>query len=638
MKFIFIIKKLLAKEYYKIFVDLIGLVSSFICAIGFYDVKIPPVQMLTFITLSAFVMLAVFYYFGIYRLLNRYLGNTGFYLIAKGVFVTISFLLLILVICNMFNFIPLTLFAGIILLNFCIGSRILMGAYYLKTKYVNENSNGNNKNILIYGAGEAGIQISHNFPRDRGIILKGYLDDDLQLHDLNINGIKIYDPKKLPDLISSLQIDEIYVALPSVDANRYHEIISFLNTFPVHIKTLPKLNDIPKGRVRFDDAKEVNVEDLLLRPAVTPDPFLLSKNITRKIVLVTGAGGSIGSEICKQVVALNPKKIILVDHSEYNLYSIYRSLNNQLSQNKCNHFDLIPLLTSVLDKDAVNKIMSVWKPDTVFHAAAYKHVMMVESNLAVGIRNNIWGTLFTAQAAYLNQVKNFILISTDKAVRPTSAMGASKRISELILQAFAMPEYQSFISHQTCFSMVRFGNVLGSSGSVVPLFQEQIKAGGPITLRHREITRFFMTINEAAQLVIQASALSHGGDVFLLDMGQPIKIYDLAKKMVELSGFTIKDNSNPNGDIEILVTGLGAGEKLYEEVLIKNEPLKTVHPKIMKGLEVGIEWSRLERSLTILDNALNQYDPNQIYDSLLALVPNYLPTGEFTDSFYLADL
>lgn len=587
--------------------------------------------------LSPLLFPLTFYIVGIYQILNRYLAITGLIAIAKGAIYCVLILLGILLATQKFHLIQFYLLFGLMTLNFCILARILLALGYARIKYGSSASDESDKNILIYGAGEAGIQLANNFPGNSRIFLRGYLDDDTTLQGRTINGVKIYGPDQIKNLQSEFQISEIYLAIPSASMERYHEIVSWLGGLNIKMLTLPKLQDIPKGQVRFDAIRELDVEDLLLRPPVKPDMVLMAKNISEKVVLVTGAGGSVGSEICRQIALLNPKKLILLDHSEYSLYKISGELKVFLKKNNKYSFEVMPLLASVLDEGALLKIMSLWMPDTIFHAAAYKHVPIVESNLVVGIRNNIWGTLYAATAAYKSGVKNFILISTDKAVRPTSAMGASKRVAELILQAFSDQEFRQSKGHKTCFSMVRFGNVLGSSGSVVPLFQEQIKSGGPITLRHRDITRFFMTINEAAQLVIQASALSQGGDVFLLDMGQPIKIYDLARKMIELSGLRVKEGSSSDGDIEIVVTGLTAGEKLYEEMLIKHDPIKTVHPRIMRAIEVGLSWEKLIIHLASLEKAIESFDAVGMYKHLSEILLDYSYQGHVVDFYEVSN-
>ena len=394
----------------------------------------------------------------------------------------------------------------------------------------------------------------------------------------------------------------------------------------VAVRTLPSLSDLAQGTLSFSDLRELEVEDLLGRDPVTPNSILLSKNIRDKVVLVTGAGGSIGSELCRQIISLDPAKLLLVDQNEFALYSIHQEIENKI---KDKSLVIVPLLASVQDFNRMNEVMSIWHPDTVYHAAAYKHVPLVEHNPSEGIKNNVFGTLHTSMAAAENKVADFVLISTDKAVRPTNIMGASKRLAELILQAISS-NYSN-----TRFSMVRFGNVLGSSGSVVPIFRQQIKSGGPITLTHPEITRFFMTIPEAAQLVIQAGAMAKGGDVFILDMGEPVKIIDLARRMIELSGFTIKDEEYPEGEIEIQITGLRPGEKLYEELIIGENPQATNHPRIMKANESYISWLQLEPQLKSLEDALKINDVQTIRVILEKLVSGYTPNKNIVDWIFL---
>jgi FlaA1/EpsC-like NDP-sugar epimerase len=393
----------------------------------------------------------------------------------------------------------------------------------------------------------------------------------------------------------------------------------------VAVRTLPSLNDLAQGKVNVSDLRELDIDDLLGREPVQPNGLLLNLNTLGKRVVVTGAGGSIGSELCRQIVRTQPKQLLLVDMSEFALYQIHQELLAV-----ADGVELVPLLASVCDEVRMHEIMDTWKPHTVYHAAAYKHVPMVEHNPAEGVRNNVWGTRVCAEAAARNGVRNFVLISTDKAVRPTNIMGATKRLAEMVLQALAEQR------GTTTFSMVRFGNVLGSSGSVVPLFREQIKNGGPITLTHADITRYFMTIPEAAQLVIQAGAMGQGGDVFVLDMGEPVKIIDLARRMVELSGLTVRDKADPSGDIELAVTGLRPGEKLYEELLIGDNPQATQHPRIMKAHEQFVAWPELQVRLQALSLAVGANDVPAIRGLLQQLVSGYQPTGEVVDWVHLA--
>jgi FlaA1/EpsC-like NDP-sugar epimerase len=414
--------------------------------------------------------------------------------------------------------------------------------------------------------------------------------------------------------------------MPGISRKRRNELLAQIRTARVSVRTLPSVTDLAQGKVTISDLRELDIDDLLGREPVMPNHILLAMNVQSKIVMITGAGGSIGSELCRQILAVGPSKLLLIEQSEFALYAIHQELEEKLAERL---IELVPLMASVQDEERMREIMSTWRPDTVYHAAAYKHVPLVEHNPAEGIKNNVFGTLCAAQAAADSGVSDFVLISTDKAVRPTNIMGASKRLAELVLQALAAT------NPSTKFSMVRFGNVLGSSGSVVPKFRQQIRDGGPITLTHPEITRYFMTIPEAAQLVIQAGAMAKGGDVFVLDMGQPVKILDLAIRMVELSGLTIKDAQNSEGDIEIEITGLRPGEKLYEELLIGENPHRTTHPRIMKALEEFIPWEVFEDKLNALHLLLNSNDVSLILSTLKDILPGYTPNEKIVDWVYL---
>ena len=521
-----------------------------------------------------------------------------------------------------------------IILIFCIGiSRYLMQLWLGAVNHTGRPSSKEIPVAIIYGAGSAGRQLASALSLSGEMLVKGFIDDNRQLQGNTIDGLNVYKNGDLSGLILRQGVTDVLLAIPSANQLRRNQIIASLEGFGVRVRTLPGVIDLAFGRVRISDLHDLDMNDLLGRQVVPPNIELLEANIRNQVVLVTGAGGSIGSELCRQIIKFLPKSIILVESSEHALYVVYEELkhltldlgnNHQLeSTNAASEF-LIPRLVSVRDVDLVNKIFDEFKPNTVFHAAAYKHVPLVEQNSEEGIRNNVLGTQVCAQAALDAGVSCFILISTDKAVRPTNVMGASKRIAELVLQA--MSDFARKNGYKTKFSMVRFGNVLGSSGSVAPLFSAQIKAGGPITLTHSEVTRYFMTIPEAAQLVIQASAMSTGGDVFVLDMGKPVRIYDLAVKMIFLSGLMLKDEDNMHGDIEIKITGLRPGEKLYEELLIGNDPQPTAHPKIMKAHEDFLSKHDLELELERLNQALSIGDSLLIRESLKSLVPGYQPT------------
>lgn len=486
--------------------------------------------------------------------------------------------------------------------------------------------NGNPKAcLLIYGAGEAGVQTAAGVGASGPFTIAGFIDDDPAKIGRSINHLRVYPPSAIAELVESQGVTDILLAMPSISRERRNAIIQRLDTVPVHVRTLPGLSDLAHGRVSVQDIRELDIEDLLGREPVAPDPELLARNLFGKVVLVSGAGGSIGSELCRQILAEKPKQLIMLDHSEFALYAIHEELL-RLSTSSVINVDLIPLLGSINNVIRVNDIFRSYCPQTVYHAAAYKHVPMVENNVAEGVLNNVFGTLNLARSAQMHGAAQFVLISTDKAVRPTNVMGATKRIAELILQALAT---QALPGH-TRFSMVRFGNVLGSSGSVVPEFRRQLAAGGPIMVTHPGITRYFMTIPEAAQLVLQAGAMADGGDVFILEMGQPVKIMDLARRMITLSGLKVREPGQDDGDIEIFISGLRPGEKLYEELLTGDNPSPTAHARIMKARESFVPWSVLIEQLNGLELAIKRDDVGMVVSVLKTLVPEYSPSRELS--------
>jgi FlaA1/EpsC-like NDP-sugar epimerase len=586
----------------------------------------------------------LFVFFGLYRAIFRYIGTTAFISIKRAF---IIYTVLFFGVFTLYGIEGVPRSIGVIqpmLFFFGIGASRYFVRYWLGG--INNVQKGFHRSepiALIYGAGSAGRQLASGLISNNEILLKGFIDDDLHLKGSTINGISVYPNTDLKDLIHRLDVTDILLAIPSASQDRRNEIIASLNSCGVRVRSLPGLIDLASGRVRVSDLHDLDMNDLLGRDVVPPKLGLLKKNILGRVVLITGAGGSIGSELCRQIIKFSPKSLILIDSSEHSLYLIYEELKRTLirlenersagdsvddafsSLNAELSIELVPCLASVRDHDLLLNIFKIHKPATVFHAAAYKHVPLVEQNPAEGIRNNVYGTLTCAQVSLECDVSNFILVSTDKAVRPANVMGASKRIAELVLQAMADCAIKD--NHATNFSMVRFGNVLGSSGSVAPLFGAQIAAGGPITLTHPEVTRYFMTIPEAAQLVVQASAMAEGGDVFVLDMGEPVRIFDLAVKMVYLSGLLVKDEAHPHGDIEIKVTGLRPGEKLYEELLIGDDPQSTAHPKIMKAHEDFLPWCDLQQELEKLNLALEKNDPDSIRGALKILVPSYQSNG-----------
>ena len=566
---------------------------------------------------SVLLAVPIFIRFGLYRAIFRYSGLPAMLAVSYAVGIYgLAF-------AGIFTFYGIDgvprkvgLIQPILLFVLVVESRVI-ARLWLGSRYQQEIHKMALPQALIYGAGSAGRQLAAAMASSPEIRVVGYLDDDSHLHGNVLNGLPIHDPADLVELLLELPlVTDVLLALPSATRQRRNEILETLKPHRVAVRSLPGLSDIATGKVRMSDVQELDIYDLLGREPVSPNEALLHMNTRYKTVLVTGAGGSIGSELCRQILKTKPKQLLLVERSEFALYQIYQEL-----QPLAHGVEILPLLASVANKVRMNQIMHTWQPHTVYHAAAYKHVPLVEHNPAEGVRNNVWSTRVCAEAAQRHGVRNFVLISTDKAVRPTNIMGATKRLAEMVLQALAAQT--SAGESATCFSMVRFGNVLGSSGSVVPLFRQQIKKGGPITLTDAEMTRYFMTIPEAAQLVIQAGAMGTGGDVFVLDMGQPVKIVDLARRMVELSGLTVQDESNPQGDIAIEVTGLRPGEKLYEELLIGDNPEKTQHTRIMKAHEQFLSLAELDEKLQALGVAMGANDVPTIRSQLKELVVGY---------------
>ena len=551
--------------------------------------------------LPVIVAIPLFVRFGLYRAIFRYVGWSALFSVVRA--------------CAIFGLVYATIFAIIgvygvprtigviqpILLFLFVGASRTAARFWLGGGYLSLLRLSERKRVLIYGAGSAGRQLAAGLANSEDMNVVGFVDDDHVLHSSVLNGKTIYAPTNLPGLIASLDISILLLAIPSASRQRRNEILDRLRGSQASIRTLPGMTDLAHGRVTVNDLRELELEELLGRDPVAPDPTLLAQNLSGKSILVSGAGGSIGSELCRQILRENPKNLLLVEMSEYNLYSIHQELSQQLADSGMATL-IVPMLMSVLQEQSLEALISEWQPDTIYHAAAYKHVPLVEHNVVEGVRNNVFGTMALARIAQKYDVADFVLISTDKAVRPTNIMGASKRLAELILQSFAL---QSPI---TRFSIVRFGNVLGSSGSVVPLFRQQIKQGGPVTVTHEDITRYFMTIPEAAQLVIQAGTMAKGGEVFVLDMGDPVRIIELARTMIELSGLSVRDDANPGGDIVVEVTGLRDGEKLYEELLIGDNPEATEHVRIMKANEDFLHWDGLAPILDQLKLAMDAND------------------------------
>ncbi|OHV26221.1 capsular biosynthesis protein [Rhizobium sp. RSm-3] len=578
---------------------------------------------------SLCMALPIFIVMGMYRAIFRYANLAAFITVLKAIaiygfaFMTIFTALSVPGVPRTVGILqPFLLLIGIGLSR--LGIRYWLGDAYQRILHQNMLAK-----VLIYGAGKAGRQLAAALTNSAELKVVGYLDDDPRLKGGVMGGLPIYDPSDLPVLAEALGVHNVLLALPSASRQRRNEILEHIRKARVNVRTLPDLTALAQGRVAVSDIRELEIEDLLGREAVAPRQELLDKAMRNKVVMVTGAGGSIGGELCRQILRNAPSSLILIDQNEFALYNIDAELRKLAELYEHENLQIVPILCSVRDQDRMEHIIQSWRPQTLYHAAAYKHVPLVEHNAVEGIKNNVMGTLVAARAAHKYGVSNFVLISTDKAVRPTNVMGASKRLAEMVLQALAAESATDRL--RTNFSMVRFGNVLGSSGSVVPLFRQQIKEGGPVTLTHREITRYFMTISEASQLVIQAGAMGEGGDVFLLDMGEPVRIADLARKMVELSGLTVRDENNPEGDIELSVTGLRPGEKLYEELLIGDNPETTEHPRIMKAREDFLFWPELLKKLNALNAALDRNDMIAARATLAELVSGYSSTGEVSD-------
>ncbi len=563
----------------------------------------------------------VYVQFGLYRAIIRYLGWQALLVVGAGALVSSVGLWGLLVSTQMLQA-PLTLpvIYGVLLAVLVGGSRVLFWSF------VADKPSGNSVPAVVYGAGMGGRQLV-NLLRSSGHFWPvAFFDDKAALHGRYIEGIEVIDPRRHEMLVKlrSRGVKDVFLCIPSASRFQRRKILNLLEPLAFHIRTVPALDEIISGNARLDEFRDIQIEDLLGREAVPPHEDLLERCIRGKTVLVTGAAGSIGTELCLQVINLGATKLVLLDHSEYGIYRVEAELRQHIKHYR-RKITLVPLLGSVTDAVRMENVFATYAIDTVYHAAAYKHVPLVEHNPLEGLKVNAFGTYITADSARRHGVKDFVLISTDKAVRPTNVMGASKRLAEMVLQAMQLE------GGQTVFSMVRFGNVLGSSGSVVPLFHDQILRGGPLTVTHPEITRFFMTIPEAVQLVIQAGAMAEGGDVFVLDMGEPVKIADLARHMIRLSGLEVCDDEHPDGEIEIVYTGLRPGEKLYEELMIGEDVSGTEHPKIMRAMEEMLPMLELMKRLDVLRTAMEKGDQPGIRSILLECVKGYKPGEVFDD-------
>ncbi len=568
------------------------------------------------------VTIAVFARLGLYRAVLRYLTFQALFVVATGA--VISATLVAALSFYMSDPFPRTvpIIYGAFLALFCGGPRVIVRSL------IAQSYSTQSKEVLIYGAGSGGRQLAMALRSSGDYRVRAFIDGDSTLCNTMILGLPVIAIEDAMPIINKYDISQVLLAVPSAKRSRRKVILDELAKLPVEVLTVPDMTDIVSGKSKIDELKDVAIEDLLGRDPVAPQQVLLEANIKDKVVMVTGAGGSIGSELCRQIVEQSPKSIILFELSEFGLYQIDRELN-QLKIEKGLTCDIIPLLGSVQRQHRLETTMSSFKVQTVYHAAAYKHVPLVEFNVIEGVRNNIYGTYYTACAAIKAGVESFVLISTDKAVRPTNVMGTTKRMAELGLQALA--DQENAKPNGTRFCMVRFGNVLGSSGSVIPVFKKQIASGGPVTVTHPEITRFFMTIPEAAQLVIQAGAMGKGGDVFVLDMGESVKITDLASNLIQLSGLEVKSEVNPHGDIDIQFSGLRPGEKLYEELLIGDNVKQTAHERIMTAHEVHLPLKEYELLLSDLDFACHSMDHENIRTLLLNAPTGFNPTDGIGD-------
>ena len=567
------------------------------------------------------ITLAFFVKLGLYRAVIRYITAKVFVAVAAGMVASSILLIIAAFYTNLY--LPRT----IPFIYFSFGVLLISGSRLALRMIVNRGLRLGTK-VIIYGAGASGRQLLPALSQAAEYYPVAFVDDNPRLQGSVMHGVTVYPPEKLAWLVQKYEVKKILLAMPSATRARKNEVISMLEGLPCEVLSIPGMVDLVEGKARIDSLQKVSITDLLGRDPVDPVPELISRNITGKVVMVTGAGGSIGSELCRQILRNGPKTLVLFEMSEFSLYAIERELSAYIAEEKLD-IVLYPVLGNVQNQQHLERVLTSFHVQTIYHAAAYKHVPLVEYNVTDGVRNNVFGTLACAQAAIKCQVPNFVLISTDKAVRPTNTMGATKRMAELVLQALSAQQ------PSTLFSMVRFGNVLGSSGSVVPLFEKQIDAGGPITLTHPDIIRYFMTIPEAAQLVIQAGAMGSGGDVFVLDMGEPVKIIDLAHRMVTLSGLTIRDETNVNGDIEIKTTGLRPGEKLFEELLIGDSVLRTQHPRIMTANEVMLPWNELKEFIEELDIACTEFNQHRIRELLLQAPTGFKPTDEICDVLWL---
>ena len=593
------------------------LLASFSIRLGYW--YFPQSDLIWVILGSPIIAAPIFVRFGLYHAVIRYIGFKALWAVVQAVSLyaliwgVVGFMMAV-------EGIP----RSVILINWALSLLTIGGLRIIARAVLSSRASGNTKRVLVYGAGDAGVQLVSALEHASEYHPVGLIDDSKELQGHQIRGLTIYSVSDISSVINKLKVDEVLIAMPSASRTKRLDIINTLEPYPILVRMLPGMAELAQGKVSIGDLREVSIKDLLGRDTVEANKDLLGMNITNKTVVVTGAGGSIGSELCRQIVSLKPKALVLYEMSELALYTIEK----ELSSIDIHPIDIYPILGSVNNKNRLSNVFERFDVDTIYHAAAYKHVPMVEFNNTEGVDNNLFGTLNCAQVAIDTGVETFVLISTDKAVRPTNTMGATKRSAELVLQALAAKQ------SSTKFTMVRFGNVLGSSGSVIPLFKQQIKEGGPVTVTDKDIIRYFMTIPEAVELVIQAGAMGLGGDVFVLDMGKPVRIDDLAKKMIRLSGLEVKDESHPDGDIEIEYTGLRPGEKLYEELLIGDNVSDTDNPLIMRAEEEMLTWDEISPILDELQSAIRQCDQAKLRELLIQIIPGFKPQSDISDILY----
>ena len=606
----------LSRFYKKLIFVLVDSLSLALVILASFSVRLgywywPENNIMWILLVSPFIAIPIFMRFGLYHTIIRFIGFNALWEIIKAA----SLYSLVWGIVCLLAFsegIP----RSVIIINWFFsiiaigGSRMI--ARWLIYEHLSQYSS-HSKNVIIYGAGSAGRELSIALKESNVYRPIAFIDDNKEIHHQTINGLKVISKENLATVIEQKNVTEVLVAIPSLSRKKRNTILGFLESYPLAVRSLPSVSKLATGKVKINDLLEIDLSDLLGRDSVSPNIDLLRVNIHKKVVMVTGAGGSIGSELCRQIIFLKPKKIILFDHSESSLYNI----EQELIKFNLNDIEIFPILGSVTNRSRLELICNHYEVQTIYHAAAYKHVPLVEGNPLEGIFNNVIGTLSTVDVAISSNVETFVLISTDKAVRPTSIMGASKRIAELILQAYSKKQ------NNTCLTMVRFGNVLDSSGSVIPLFKKQINAGGPITVTHPNVERYFMTIPEAVELVIQSGAMARGGEVFLLNMGEPIRIYDLALKMIHLSGLTLRNKENNDGDIEILFTGLRPGEKISEELLLHGNFDITENKLIMRAEEEMIDFNKLEPIIFQLKDAVIEGNVDKSLKLLTKLVPEF---------------